>query len=844
MSKCDIELLEKLKPFYKNKEDLDNALIDFKGQVENLFDEATREGIDPVKMVAKRIDENVKQIEFEAYRRILQVQASKKAEDFVGQFSNAENGIRGLFYTRHGENYEGIGSLEQYKAADSNRRIGKLKRELGVDGERILKRLKDADPDLELQVRQLEYGEIDQAAMGRMDPDAIKMHKAIKSLNMYDFKTKRLTGADVKFQKNRLHRQNHNPRNMREMGQKAWVDKAISYMDDTPILNRIKRSRKLVSEGIEGLDAETKEIAKLADSPQPVRDYLELHYEKIILNESRKGLNIDDNFMGLQFDTRRKSLESSTFFKFKNAEAEMKYNREVNGTSLFESLSQDIIRDSGSVASMKVLGPNPNLTMEKLITKYGIENGQQIKAEFRFASGRKAGTSNSMMARAAEKARKLTDMALLSTSLASTLPDLAIGAYVISSKTGRNYFGTMHDIVKENIKLLSGNRRREYMRRLNILMDDELFDFHRIGEDGKFNTDLDPFKSEILTDSPAKRLVEGVGRKVGGAIDYTHNKVMRMTGLPTQSQIMRTASVKNFAMYLADIKGQNLSDMYKGTKSLFDRVGINEKDWDLLRTKAVKEGPDGSVFLDAESILDLTKEDVGITNEAYFERYIFKLNDKVSSMYDFLANTSSPTPGVRSKAWVETIPPDTVAGVLVRTVAQYKSFSISVYNSLREAYGDRLDKDRNLKLAQTMITGMGLAYIGLSAKEGLKGESVELPDLSSPQDIARFSAGLLARSGTAGLMFDFISSDYNSPWRSLAGDILGPSPRVVESGLNISKYPLDMLMSRNEKDRKKANKYLLNNLERLSPSIPFTRTLINENLFDIIHKSLNTGARR
>lgn len=842
MSQCDIELKSKLKKFYKDEESLEFALNDFKGQVENVFDQAAKEGVSPIKLLEQRSKENLREIQFDAFRRMMQVESYKKASNFVAQFDDAADGVKGLFFTRHGEKYEGIGSLEQVNASEKNRRIGILKRELGVeDGQRIMKRWKEGDPDLELQVRKIERGEYDQTQMGSLDSDAIKLHKAIKKLGMYDYKQKRLSGADVGFKGKRLHRQAHSARNMEELGQTGWVNKALKYMDDTPIIQRIQKSAELVEQGGK-IDAETRAIAKLADSPEPVKAYLEMHYEKIMTKERAKALSIDDSFVSLEFDTRKKALETNTFFEFKNAEAEMAYNREVNGVSLFESVQQDIIRDSGTIASMKLLGPNPNLTIEKLLREYPIKNADEIKRQFRYASGRKAGVSTGMLARSAEKARKLTDMALLSTSLASTLPDFAIAAYVVSSKTGKNYFSTLAGLAKENMKLIKSSQRGEYMRRLNILMDDELYDFHRIGEDGMFNTALDPFKGDVLSESPARRMIEGVGRKVGGAIDKTHNRVMRLTGLPAQSQIMRTASVKNYAMYLADIKDQDFGSLYKGTKNLFERIGIDEKEWDLIRNKAVVEGPDGSVFLDPESILNLTNDDLGFRNVADFERYQYALHDKVSGMYDFIANTSSPTPGVRSKAWVETIDPNTVAGVLVRTVAQYKSFSISVYNSLRE--GGVLEKDRMAQTAYLMATGMGLAYVGLMAKEGLKGKAVELPDKSSPQDIAAFSAALLARSGTAGLMFDFLSTDYNSPWRSLAGDVLGPSPRIMESGISIGKYPLDMLMSRNEKDRKKANRYLLNNLERGMPALPFTRTLLNEKIFDILHKSLNTGAKR
>lgn len=828
MDKCSLELRNKLKKFY-GEDVLDEKVGAFQAEVEGIFQKAKEEGTNPLKVLEERVNENMRLIEMDAYRRMKQVEAYNAATSQIKQFSDPKDGFRSLLFTRHGEEYKGRGSLEQFVASEKNRRISILKREL-KDDMHIFKRLTDGDEVLELEVRKLELGEYTQAELGKVSQDAIKLHKAIKKLNDYDYKNKRLLGADVGYAKQRLHRQEHNARNMKELGMNNWVKMARESFKEEKIWDRINADEKLSK--------------KYSKSEDPINAFLEDHYDKIILNESRKGLQIEDTFQSLQFMGQQKGFEAGRFFEFKNAEMQMRYNRELNQSSLFESIAKDIIRDSGSVGSMKLLGPNPNLTVKKAIQEFGLENADQLQKEFRFAAGRKAGVASGMLARAAGKARKITDMAMLHSSLVSTLPDFAISSYVLSSKTGKNYFSTLGSLLVENVKMLKAGQRAEYSRRFGILMDDELFEYHRIGEDGKLSNSLDPFKQSLEGLSPARQVVEGVGRKLGRGIDKAHNKVMRMTGLPAQSQIMRLATVKNYSMYLADIAGDSIDNLYPGTKNLFDRMGIKEFDWDILRTKVIKDAEDGSKILDADSILDLTKEDVGMSNKADFERYIYDLHSKVSGTYDFIASTGSPTPGVRSKAWVETIDPNTVAGVLARTVAQYKSFSISVYNSLREAYGPRFDKDRTLGLAYTMVTGMGLAYMGLGAREKLKGKEAPSIPWDDPREFAKMSSMLLARSGSAGLMFDFLSTDYNSPWRSLGGDIIGPSPRIIEQGIGIAKFPIDILMADDSKANKKAKRNLLNNLEKSMPSIPFTRTMINENIFDILHKSMNTGAKR
>jgi hypothetical protein len=828
--KCSIQLKNRLKDFY-GSDKLDEKVGAFKAEVEGVLQRAQEEGSDPLKYLEDRIQDNVRQIELDAFRRMEQVKKYKEVSKQIDQFDNAVDGFRSLLYTRHGEKYQGNLSLEGQIAADRNRRIGIFKRELKEDMH-ILKRLKDGDEVLEREIYKLEYGELSQSELGKISQDAIKAHKAIKKLNDYDYKQKKVQGAEVGFQAKRMFRQYHDPTNMRELGQRNWVDLVRKNMKDEPIIRRIADDEKM-----------TKKYEKSAD---PVEDFLMDHYEKIIVNESKKGISIEDTFQSSQFAGQQKGWEYSRLFEFKNADAQMGYNRNLNNVSLFQMISKDIIRDSGTVGSMSLLGPNPNLSITKLISEYGLENGDTLKREFRVAAGRKTGVASDLIPVASEKARKLTDMSLLSTSLFSTLPDLAIGAFLVSGKTGKNFFNTLGDIVGGNLKLIPKGKREEVARRLNILMDDELFDYHRLGEDGALNTKLDPFKNAILEDSPIKRSMAKAGRRLGAGIDYAHNKIMKMTGLPVQSQIMRLASTKNFAMYLSDVADTSFDQVYKGTKDLMDRVGIEERDWDILRQHTIKDLPDGSRIIDAEAVLDLTKEQVGMSNQVDFERYIYGLNSKVSGMYDFVANTASPTPGVRAKMPVEIIDPNTEASAAMKTMMQYKSFALSIYRSLQEGIGDRVGKDKYTDTATMMITSMGLAYLGWEAKNFIAGkDSVEVPNpVQNPKDFAKFSATLLGRAGTAGLMFDFVAADYNSPWKSLGGDLIGPSPRIAQSAISLAKSPLDIFMAEDNKETRKAKRNALNNLERLTPSIPFTRTLLNENIFDILHKAGNTGARR
>jgi len=103
---------------------------------------------------------------------------------------------------------------------------------------------------------------------------------------------------------------------------------------------------------------------------------------------------------------------------------------------------------------------------------------------------------------------------------------------------------------------------------------------------------------------------------------------------------------------------------------------------------------------------------------------------------------------------------------------------------------------------------------------------------------------MMLRAGMGGLYADFMMTDYNSPWRSLGADIAGPAIGTAEDILKGGRSVWDIMMADDAVESSRAKRKLLHSMEATTPSILFTKALINKNFYDMLHKTMNTGAKR
>lgn len=833
--KCSLQLQEKLKEFYKGKE-LELKSAEFELEIDNALKDAKKEGADPIKFIEERINSNIRDIKMEARARVLQVNANERLKAQAAQFKNSQQGIESAIHAQPGKQYVGhAGNVESKVAAERRTRAAAIMNNLEeLDGgiERTLTGEFDDD------VMRLIMNEVSEADMGTIPREAHIIYNAVKKNNDFDYMRKIEVGANVKFKKNRVFKQRHSARNMRILGEQAWTEKAARDFDPESILEIARTQAK---------GNENKLNAIELDPEKAKADWFASQYKKILDNEGKQGIDIEDDFKSITFTGQKSSLEKSASIRFRDSAAQLRYNREVNGKTVMSMVLEDVRDNAGYIGSAEVFGPNPKAGFTKMIADGKDLKIKSLEGKFKLASGRRAGVARGFLPKSADKVRKIADVTKLGTAIFSTLPDFSLGAFIISSTTGKPFFSAFGDLVTETIKNVPTKHRREVQRRLAVYTDDFMYGNlnSRIGEDsGLISNTFDDFSIANSKKAVADRDFDAMANQAGSLVDAGHRKFMKYTGLPAQSEIIRTALAKNMAEHMNDIAGQSFGELYKGTKNTMDRFNIGEKEWDLLRKHGGVELSDGTKVIDTDSIGGFTKEMTGHETQGASDRYLGELASNYSSMLTFVAEHGSPTPGVKTKAWVDSIDPNTAAGIMMRFMGQYKSFSIAVMDTIKEGLGPDIDASRIGKFGMAAITGMGLAYMGDTAKKMVQGKDPQ----SFMDDRGKFNGKLakdmLLRAGTGGLWLDFLATDYNSTWKALGADLAGPGVGVIESGLKVGHAGLNMMISDDAGKAKTAKRNLINEVERNMPGIPFTKAIVNKQIFDIIHSAANTGAKR
>ena len=832
--KCRLELREKLKDFYSPKQ-LEIKSAEFELEIDSAIKDAQELGVDPVQFLEERVNSNIKEIQMDARKRVLQIESHKTAVKQVEQFSNGQEGVDSLLHAQPGKRYQAhSGNVESKTAAERRVRAAMILNGLSeLEGgmERAL------TGEFDSHVMRLIKGEVSEAEMGTIPREAHIIFQAVKKHNEYDYKRKIQVGANVGYKKHRMFKQRHNGRNMELLGKDKWIEKSSRDFD---IVNDMEIIRSKA-------DGDQAKLDKINDNPQAARlKYLSDFYDKIQKSRGKQGDEIDDDFQKVLFTGQASSLEKSASIKFKDAEAQLRYNQEVNGKSIMSMVLEDIRDNSGYIGSAEVLGPNPTATLNKLMGEVEGINTAKTKGKFKLASGRRAGVATSWQAKSADKIRKIADITKLGTAIFSTLPDFSLGAFVISGTTGQNYFSTLGKLFSDTIKAVPEANRREVQRRLAVYTDDLLYGNMntRIGEGSGLTTNtFDEFSLAESKAAVADLDYKKMAQQGGNLIDAGHQKFMKYTGLPIQSEIIRTALAKNMAEYMSDVSSKSYGDLYKGTKGLMERFNIGEKEWDILR-KLPSDLEDGTRLIDTESIHSVDGALTGKATEAEAEQYLNRLAADYSSMLTFVAEHGSPTPGVKTKAWVDSVDPNTTAGIMMKFFGQYKSFSIAVMDTLKEGMGPEFDKTRIGNFGYTAMVGMGLAYMGDSAKRMVQGKETRDIFTDDGKPDYGLAKDMLLRAGTGGLWADFLATDYNSSWRSLGADIAGPGIGVIESGLKAGHGLGQLISADNEKESRAAKKKILRQMELNTPSLLFTKSLINKNFYDMLHRASNTGAKR
>jgi len=521
-------------------------------------------------------------------------------------------------------------------------------------------------------------------------------------------------------------------------------------------------------------------------------------------------------------DATGKKFEMGRDWEFSSPEAAVNYRKIMGGKTLMDNIVSDLQRDGREVAAARMFGPNYQQGFDdfmqaakKYAKKQGPKELKKFKAEEgamqRYYESDVKGSryfGDGVVANVSRKMRQFADMKLLSNSLVTTLTDLSLSAGVLSSTTGKNYWTTLARVIKHQFSLFtSPAKRRDAAALMQVMMEDTMFD-------------TTAGRTEII----------GVGNSI---MDRLHKNYMKIGGLPAQSASARLGNAEIMSLDLAQSSHLSFDQLYSGTRERFNNFGITSKDWEVMRNSVI-ELPDGS------------RRIVGSELKGLEGRKLRSLQTKYASFTGEIANTGSPTPGVKQHAIKSTLDPNSAAGVFMNFAMQYKSFALSMPKTMRAIAktGAAERGDVGLKaynyadMAQTIVASMSFGVAALAAKDVLAGREVR--DFDSPESLVE----VFAQSGLGLIYMDIIGRDTSKSYIDMASGIMGPAWGAPADLLELGWRVGGIAKKGKTGALEKATGELLKTMERNSPGIPFTKSVINRNVYDILHSKLNTPTKR
>jgi hypothetical protein len=806
-NKCDIQLRQ---GFMLSQKQYAQIMDDFR----QIMEESGRTGKPPTDVVSQVLRKKIVDIKTTRNVALKTQEIFERNANFVDQEAFKGNELDALYVLLEPKvkyKYEGsTGSVFTKKKAIAD------KVQAFIDGEvnkhkGAMKRLVSGEMD-----RDLFKAVIDEDLTG-LDSATVSISKAIRKSNDFLYNLKRMAGFETNYLENYLIKQVHHPSAMFKLGEQQWTKLALNTFDFD----------KMTFPSLEARD-----------------EWLSKFYASRVKEIKQiRGGKVEASSMKRVTANRPANLfASSRSVHFKDGDSAFNYFKSLNkDATLYQTLIHGIDSDSGKIANGEVFGPNyyagyqsiKAKIKDKMFEARGEEGAKQFAQKERFfdeafktlSQNQFQGEMNSISI-LADSARKITDMSKLPTALPTTITDFAFAGAIVSRMTGKSYARTIFDLSVDTFKnFVSPEVRKSAAARL-----------------GYFSNDVNAHTMHTRYGD------YGVAKNW---LDRTHSFFMRGTGLANQAVSMKLAISKQISMAIADFADHSFDQMPMAES--MKRFGIDEKRWNLIR-KSVQDAESGSVLGGVDTIKVISPQTIMDLDDSLFKNMDEKgimhekirMSNAIQEMVTFFADRGSPTTGMKDYVLKNMFDRNTWQGQLIRSMMQYKSFAISVYDSMDTIrWNNSTGKYGNLQdLALTAVVGSGFGALALASKDILMGyDPTERMKDKKEWDVAGYMGETLLQSGVLGILGDVAFSDYGQPYRNLPSTIAGPM--ISGIGQDSVKLFSEIFHTDWEKAPER-QKYLRNALitaEKNAPGLFMTKQLINQNMFNVIHSYLNTNRK-
>lgn len=494
---------------------------------------------------------------------------------------------------------------------------------------------------------------------------------------------------------------------------------------------------------------------------------------------------------------------------FKDGEAWLEYHDKFGHTDIYTTLLDHLESMANDIAKLEIMGPNPEFTyryLKDMVRKDQGIDGKKIidvmDSIWNTVSGKSQATESVVMADIMTATRN----------------------YVVAAKLGGAFLSSLSDIAYQRMaSRYMGMPAGASLKRAISLMnpanaEDRLFAV-------KLELMADAWKARGLA---ANRFTEVTG---AGTSAKFSDFVMKASLLSPWTDAGRKGFGMEFSSFIADHTGKKLSDLSMELQRGFKRYGIDEADWDLMRSTELLDFK-GVKFFSPTEIMKRTD-----LNESQKISLATKYKEMVLTETDFAVPT--PDARIRAIATGGGLKRGTIMGELSRSAMMFKSFPMTVIAT--HLYRGATQKGLQNKmeyLAYLTISTTIFGALALQAKEIAKGKDPR--DMSDP----KFWGAAYLQGGGSGIYGDFLNSSANRYGGGLLGTMAGP---LIGAGIDFieDNATKNIVSSVAGKDTN-ISADMINFLRRNTPggSLWYTRMIFERTLLDQIQKEVDPKAHR
>jgi len=487
-----------------------------------------------------------------------------------------------------------------------------------------------------------------------------------------------------------------------------------------------------------------------------------------------------------------KAASQERVLHFGEADGWFQYNERFGRGSLIDTVTNGLRMSSQNTGLMKILGPNAEANYDQvmdtilrelsktdkdLAVKLDDARTGKLDNFIKMVTGATNIPGNAMGASIGQAVRGFQSIKSLGGAVISSITDVPTSASEMRYQ-GQGFFtaqvgslknagGALGDMAKSilNRKLTVRNKAsRRVLAELGVSLD---------ATTGRFTSRFDM-----------------AGEAVPGRVSEAMRRFFRLNGLTLWTDSMRAGSMIGMGQHVGGLSTSKFGKLPEGLQDTFTLFGIGEAEWDLIRSVGARnfEGVDGK-YLTPDMIKDIDGgllkshlKSIGVKpTDFQVKKLRTDLTDSFRGYYVDRSQFAVIEPDAKTRAsMLRDSQPGTVAGELLRSWAQFKSFPFALVQRVwgREVRGRRTKTAAFLGLSEYLIATTLFGYIAMSAKDIVKNRTPRDPE-NADTWVAAFLQG-----GAAGIYGDFLFGEAKSrfgqgPISTLAGPTAGTFEDVV-----------------------------------------------------------------